>query len=97
MFERLNSFITQCDILSANLFGFRLKHSKFMALLQTIDNKTESLYIKTYTIGIFLDLSKAFDITDHVILARKLEYYGIRGVALLWFISYLQIDPSVRL
>ena len=39
--------------------------------------------------GIFLDIAKSLSTVDYEILIRKLDYYGIKGVALDWMKSYL--------
>jgi hypothetical protein len=41
-------------------------------------------------VGIFCDLPKSFDYVNHDSLLEKLLYDGIRGIAILWFKSYLE-------
>lgn len=48
-----------------------------------------SLEQKTHAMGVFLDLSKAFDTLNHKILLCKLENVGIRGTAHALFQNYL--------
>ena len=60
-----------------------------MAVLDLVDKISQKIDSKNYSMGIFINLSKAFDTINYKILIDKLEYYGIRGVALQWLISYL--------
>ena len=66
-----------------------LKHSTSHAILLITDKIQKAIENKLFSCGIFLDLSKAFDTVNHHILLRKLENYGIRGIANQWFHSYL--------
>jgi len=47
------------------------------------DKIVSALDDKKVTLGLFVDLSKAFDIVNNEILLHKLEHYGVRGIALL--------------
>ena len=89
MYNRVLYFLSINDILVKNQYGFREKRSTYMALLQIVDDIFSELDTKNNSIGVFIDLSKAFDTIDHKLLIKKLSHYGIREVVLNWFISYL--------
>ena len=72
--------LSTCNILSPNQYGFREEHSTSLALVNFVNIVTSALDNEQILIGLFLDLSKAFDTLDHRILLYKLNMYGIRGV-----------------
>ena len=89
MYGRLLSFINKHNILYAYQFGFRMQHSPNLALIVLVDRISKALENGDFVLWLFLDFSKAFDTMNHSILYKKLEFYGVRGLALQWFQSYL--------
>ena len=80
------------NILYHKQFGFRKGNSTIIALIQITEKIKESINKGKVGCGIFKDLRKAFDTVNHDILLMKLEHYGIRDSALLWFESYFTIN-----
>ena len=68
-------------------FGFQTGHSKDHAIAQLVDQIYETFEKNEYKLGLFIDLSKAFDTVDHSVLLRKLE---------LNHLLYIQLDEKYK-
>lgn len=86
---RMVKFLGKYEILSKNQFGFREGKSTEDALKALIGKIYNCMDEQQPCLGIFIDLSKAFDTVSHDKLLDKLYAYGFRGVAYNLMKSYL--------
>ena len=89
IYSRVYTFLKETGQIYRSQYGFRHKHSCKHAIAELVGKIVKGKEKGEHTIAIFLDLSKAFDTLEHETLFKKLEIYGIRGIALDWFHSYL--------
>ena len=95
VYSRVYKFLVETDQLYQSQYGFRSGHSCQNAISELIGTILKNQEENKMTIGVFIDLSKAFDTLSHDILLNKLSKYGIRGITLKWFESYLS-NRSMR-
>ena len=80
LFEvRLSDFICKNKIFNESQYGFRTGRSTSLAILDLIEHITNEIDKRKSTIGVFIDLKKAFDTIYHAILKKT---------ALLWYTRY---------
>ena len=89
LYKRTYAFLDNHNQIYLSQYGFRLKHSCENAIGDMVSQILKNQQQNKYTAALFLDLSKTFDTLNHKLLLNKLEIYGVQGIALDWFRSYL--------
>ncbi|CAK1590903.1 unnamed protein product [Parnassius mnemosyne] len=87
--DQMLNFFNINNLLHKNQFGFTRGRSTTDAGVELIKYIFNAWENSQDGLGIFCDLSKAFDCVHYETLFRKLQHYGVRSDALKLIISYL--------
>ena len=88
--SRLLHYFSRNNLLNHVQFGFLPEKSTQDAMIHLTEQIYSNLHNKLSTLAIYIDFSKCFDTLNRDILLKKLEIYGIRGIPLQLFKSYLE-------
>ena len=90
VYLKLEHYLSQNNLLDIYQSGYRIYHSTETALLKVTNYILMNQKEQCSTALVAIDLSAALDLVNHYILLEILDaYYGISGMALEWFRSYL--------
>ena len=87
--SQLYGYLDSNNLLAVNQFGFTRARSTALALTQFTDEVLSNIGKGLVNGVVFIDLKKAFDTVDHVILLGKLTSPGLSNNNLGCFHSYL--------
>lgn len=87
--SQLLEYLEENNLLSSSQYGFRQNMSTQDALADVGTEISNGLHNNDKIIGIFIDLTKAFDSIETSRLILKLRQMGLDEVAIKWFTSYL--------
>ena len=80
MYNRLCKYLTESNLLCCKQFRFQKGHSPEHAILQVVEEINQSFEKNEFTLGVFIDLSKAFDSVDHQVLLKKWNITVLLGI-----------------
>lgn len=89
VFDQISSFFEDNKFLSSSQFGFRSGKSTADAIDKLLIEIKQAFEDKCFAHATFCDLSRAFDCVNHSDLLMKLQFYGVDGLSLRFFQSYL--------
>ena len=87
--NQLKYYLSLNNILNCHQSGFRPRHSTTTAATKVINDIVHALDNKQDCVALFIDLSKAFDSVNHVLLLKRLAEIGLDHKSCNWFKNYL--------
>ena len=94
MYYRFYSYIEKLNILSSFQHGFIHGRSTAISSINLQDSISTAIDNKEFSLGVFIDITKAFDTVNHFILLYKMERLGVRGLPWVGSVVILVKDVS---
>jgi hypothetical protein len=88
--NQLLNFLESNFLFANEQYGFRKGRSTIAAISDLVDEVSWALDGSHSSMGVFCDLSKAFDCVDHNILLGKMELFNFSSESIGWMSSYLE-------
>lgn len=89
LYNQLETYLNEIDFLNKKQYGFRKSSNTLSATIDLVTNLKNKIDKKQISLGVFIDLKKAFDTISHDLLLEKLHSIGIKGKAHSMLKSYL--------
>ena len=104
-YNRIDNFLTQCNIITDNQYGFSKQYATYVALINLINRISTNIDERNYNIGYSMTSPKHLPpSTIIIILPKKTQLLWNTKVNLQWFendldkrkqfVSYNQTDPE---
>ena len=87
--SKLSKHLDNNSLLTDSQNGFRKNRSTVSSIANFSDDVLRAMNEAKVTVATFIDLRKAFDTVNHVVLQKKLRHMGVTGKILDWCVSYL--------
>ena len=89
VFSQIVQYMETNSLLHPSHHGSRARHDTCTAVLEMHSTWIDAIEDGKMTGVMMLDLSAAFDLVNHDLLIKKLEFMGFQRDILLWFQNYL--------
>lgn len=90
MYNQMSDYIENNNLIFCRQYGFRKGSGTEAAVVSLVNDICDGLDKGFNGVAaVFFDLSKAFDLVDHAILTKKLEFFGFQDSTITLLKSYL--------
>ena len=88
--NRLMAYLDHEQLLDNKQGGFRPGHSTVDTIVRFTEDLYQNINNGLTSIAVYIDLRKAFDTVNHILLLNKLRNLGVIGTNLDWIENYLE-------